>query len=277
MRTFRTVFLVMDKTVAPIGLFDSGVGGTTIWKEVIRILPNESTIYFADSLHAPYGPKGKETIQKLSARNTEFLIHAGCKIIVVACNTATTNAIGMLREKYPVPFIGIEPAIKPATLHTRSGKVGVLATRGTLSSALFHQTAHRFASGIEILEQHGDGLVELIEAGMANSSQTLALLQKYLLPMVNAGADVLVLGCTHYPILMPQLREILPPHIQIIDSGEAVAKQTKRVLEESNLLNTSKKQAIHKFLCNQKETLNFDLLSEIPANIDKFFVNIEDN
>lgn len=262
----------MSKNLAPIGLFDSGVGGTTIWKEIIRLLPNESTVYLADSLHAPYGPKGKEIIQQLSVHNTEFLLQKGCKIIVVACNTATTNAIGMLRQKYPVPFIGIEPAIKPAALNTQTGKVGVLATRGTLSSALFHETSGRFASDIEIIEQHGDGLVELLEAGLANSPKTQALLKEYLQPMLNADVDVLVLGCTHYPLLMPQLQKILPPHIRIIDSGEAVARQTKRVLEERHLLNTNDNPATHKFFCNKKEALHFNALSEIEADIERIFV-----
>lgn len=265
----------MIKNAAPIGLFDSGVGGTTIWKEIIRLLPNESTVYLADSLHAPYGPKGKEIIQQLSVHNTEFLLQKGCKIIVVACNTATTNAIGMLRQKYPVPFIGIEPAIKPAALNTQTGKVGVLATRGTLSSALFHETSGRFASDIEIIEQHGDGLVELIEANKAHSPQTLALLEKYLQPMVKTGIDVLVLGCTHYPILLPQIRKILPPHIRIIDSGEAVARQTKKILEVHQLLNPNKDQAAHKFFFNRKETPTFKALPDTETEIESIFFETE--
>lgn len=244
----------MDKS-APIGLFDSGVGGTTILKEIIRLMPFESTIYLADSLHAPYGPKGRKAIQALSVKNTEFLLKAGCKMIVVACNTATTNAIGLLRKKYEVPFIGIEPAIKPAALNTRTGKVGVLATRGTLSSRLFHKTSRRFASGIEILEQHGDGLVELIETGLANSDKTRKLLEHYLQPMIDKGIDVLVLGCTHYPLLMPQLSEILPPHIRIIDSGAAVARQTRKILEENGILNNNENKVFHRFITNVHEPL----------------------
>lgn len=266
----------MSKNLAPIGLFDSGVGGTTTWKEIIRLLPKESTIYLADSLYAPYGPKGQEVIQKRSEQNTEFLLAQGCKIIVVACNTATTNAIGMLRQKYPVPFIGIEPAIKPAALNTQTGKVGVLATRGTLSSALFHETSSRYASGIELIEQHGDGLVELIEANQTHSPKTLALLQKYLQPMIKKDIDVLVLGCTHYPILIPQLRKILPSHVRIIDSGEAVARQTKRILEEHSLLNTNSNQGAHKFFCNKKEALSFNL-TEINPCTEKFYISPSDH
>ncbi len=220
----------------PIGIFDSGVGGISIWKEIQDRLPMEDTIYLADSKNAPYGEKPKETIVQLSVKNTELLLQQGCKLIVVACNTATTNAIAYLRETYDVPFIGIEPAIKPAALHSKSKTIGVLATRGTLSSALFHSTSKNHAADISILEQEGTGLVELIEAGLANSDETRKLLQAYVRPMVEKGIDHLVLGCTHYPHLIPLLKEILPDHVRIIDCGAAVASQTYRVLEKNGLL-----------------------------------------
>ncbi|MDC6365763.1 MULTISPECIES: glutamate racemase [Flavobacteriaceae] len=220
----------------PIGIFDSGVGGTSIWKEIVKALPEENTIYLADSKNAPYGEKSKEEIIQLSKKNTRLLIEKGCKIIVVACNTATTNAIEHLRANFPVPFIGIEPAIKPAALHTKSKKVGVLATKGTLSSGLFHNTSKLFAEGIEVLEREGTGLVELIEAGKIDVQETKDLLKTYLGPMLQKGIDCLVLGCTHYPYLIPVLQEILPVHVTIIDSGEAVARQTKAVLEKEGLL-----------------------------------------
>src|SRR5210317_591573 len=146
-----------------IGIFDSGVGGTSIWKELHKLLPAENTIYLADSINAPYGHKSKEEIISLCKKNTEFLLKKGCKLIVVACNTATTNAIKILRENYNVPFIGIEPAIKPAALNTQTKAVGILATKGTLSSKLFHKTTNLYSSGIKVIEQVGDGLVELIE------------------------------------------------------------------------------------------------------------------
>ena len=224
-----------------IGIFDSGVGGTSIWKEIKKMLPNENTIYLADSKNAPYGEKFKEEIIQLSKKNTELLIQKKCKIIVVACNTATTNAIGYLRQNYKVPFIGIEPAIKPAALHTKTKIVGVLATKGTLSSHLFHNTSKLFAEGITVLEQEGKGLVELVEAGEINTPETKILLQKFLDPMLEQNMDCLVLGCTHYPYLIPVLKEILPAHITIIDSGEAVARQTKTVLENEGLLSEEKK------------------------------------
>lgn len=234
----------------PIGFFDSGVGGTSIWKEVVDLLPHEDTIYLADSKHAPYGTKAKEDIIALSVKNTEILLKRHCKLIVVACNTATTNAISLLRQKYSVPFIGIEPAIKPAALHSKTKKVGVLATKGTLSSALFQNTSKMHASGIEVVEREGKGLVELIEAGKANSKETRALLEHYLSPMLAAKIDSLVLGCTHYPYLIPLLREMLPENIQIIDSGFAVAKQTKAVLEKKALLNKDETPGQHLWYTN---------------------------
>ena len=222
---------------SPIGVFDSGVGGTSIWKEIHSLLPNEDTIYLADSKNAPYGEKSPEEIVALSVKNTELLLAKGCKIIVVACNTATTNAIDYLRKTYNVPFIGIEPAIKPAALQSSTKKVGVLATRGTLSSSLFHSTSKLFAEGITVIERDGEGLVPLIEAGDLEAVQLKDLVKRYVLPMVEEGIDYLVLGCTHYPYLQPYLKEILPNYVEIIDSGAAVAKQTKVVLQSHDFLN----------------------------------------
>ena len=219
-----------------IGIFDSGVGGTSIWKELHTLMPNESKIYLADSKNAPYGEKSSEEILRLSIKNTEFLIEQNCKLIVVACNTATTNAIEYLRNNFQVPFIGIEPAIKPAALQTKTKKVGVLATKGTLSSSLFFNTSKLYTAGVKIYEQEGSGLVELIEAGLLDSKKIRNLLIKFLQPMLEEGIDCLVLGCTHYPFLIPVLKEILPSHVKVIDSGQAVAQQTKTILEKNELL-----------------------------------------
>ncbi|WP_299097769.1 glutamate racemase [uncultured Winogradskyella sp.] len=221
----------------PIGIFDSGVGGTSIFKEIHALLPNENIIYLADSRNAPYGNKTQEEIKNLSIKNTEYLLNKGCKIIVVACNTATTNAITYLRESYEVPFIGIEPAIKPAALNTKTNAVGILATKGTLSSQLFHKTSDLYANGIKVVEQIGEGIVPLIESGKLNSDEMKDLLQLYLEPMLKANIDYLVLGCTHYPYLIPMLETMLPEGVKIIDSGLAVAKQTKAVLQSQDLLN----------------------------------------
>lgn len=234
----------------PIGIFDSGVGGTSIWKEINMLLPNENTIYLADSANAPYGLKGKDAIINLSIKNTEYLINEGCKLIVVACNTATTNAIDVLRKIYNIPFIGIEPAIKPAALNTQTKTVGILATKGTLSSELFHKTIDLFASNIKVIERIGEGIVELIENGQLNSEAMRTLLKVYLKPMIDANIDYLVLGCTHYPYLIPLLVELLPNHVKIIDSGEAVARQTRAVLEKYDFLNISPKKGMHQFFTN---------------------------
>jgi glutamate racemase len=221
----------------PIGMFDSGVGGTSIWKELHELLPNENTFYLADSKYAPYGNKPKDRILELSIKNTEFLLEKNCKLIVVACNTATTNAIAHLRKTYNVPFIGIEPAIKPAALNTNRKAIGILATKGTLSSALFHKTSDLFAKDIEVIEQVGHGIVPLVESGKIDTLEMKNLLKKYLSPMIDANIDYLVLGCTHYPYIIPVLKQLLPEHVTIIDSGEAVAKQTKYILQQNNLLN----------------------------------------
>lgn len=215
----------------PIGIFDSGIGGTSIWKAIRALLPNERTIYLADSKNAPYGQKTKNEIIALSMKNTDLLIELGCKLIVVACNTATTNGIAELRSKYNIPFIGIEPAIKPAATNSKTQKIGILATKGTLNSELFNKTSEKFQD-TKIIEQIGYGLVQLIEEGKINSEEMTKLLQSYLQPMIEANIDYLVLGCSHYPYLIPQIKKILPDHIHIIDSGEAVARQTQNILRE---------------------------------------------
>ncbi|RIV38183.1 glutamate racemase [Flagellimonas lutimaris] len=251
----------------PIGIFDSGVGGTSIWKEVAKMLPYENTIYLADSANAPYGEKPKEEILRLSIKNTELLLDRGCKMIIVACNTATTNAIDYLRSHYPVPFIGIEPAIKPAALHTKTKKVGVLATKGTLSSSLFHNTSKLFAEGITVLEQEGKGLVELIEAGKVQSPEMKKLLNEFLQPMLEQNIDCLVLGCTHYPYLIPVLKDILPQNITIIDSGEAVARQTKAILDRNNLLSTATHRPEYIFHTNANVEVLKDLIDRPAAQV----------
>lgn len=243
----------------PIGLFDSGVGGTSIWKEVHALLPKENTLYLADSKNAPYGQKSQEEIIELSKKNTEFLLNQNCKLIIVACNTATTNGIKTLRETYDIPFIGIEPAIKPAALQSKNNCIGILATKGTLNSELFHQNVALY-SDVKIVEQIGYGLVQLIESGNMYSEEMTQLLQEYLNPMIEQNIDYLVLGCTHYPYLIPQIKKILPSHIKIIDSGEAVARQTKHILQINNLFNTSNKKAENIFYINSETEVMQELI-----------------
>lgn len=230
------IFVIMS--TSPIGIFDSGIGGTSIFKEIHRLLPNESVIYLADSKNAPYGDNSRDEILALSIKNTELLLDKNCKIIVVACNTATTNAIKTLRQKYPnTPFIGIEPAIKPAALNSNTKTIGILATKGTLSSGLFSKTAELHTKGIKCIEQIGEGLVPLIEENKIDSTAMKNLLTSYLDPMIAQNIDYLVLGCSHYPYLIPEIKKIIPNHIKIIDSGEAVAKQTRTILDKFNLDN----------------------------------------
>lgn len=251
----------------PIGVFDSGVGGTSIWKELHKVLPFENTLYLADSKNAPYGEKSEQEIIDLSSKNTEWLLQHHCKLIVVACNTATTNAIAHLRASYDVPFIGIEPAIKPAALKSQSKTIGILATKGTLSSSLFHNTSKNFSDGIQVIEQDGEGLVPLIESGRASSDEVEKLLEKYLKPMIAKGIDYLVLGCTHYPYLVPTIRKILPNHVQIIDSGEAVAKQTKNILERTNLL-AGEAISKHQFYTNTNAGLLKGFLRDYDVEVN---------
>ena len=236
-------------------------------------MPFEDTIYLADSRNAPYGEKSPDRILGLSIKNTELLLKKGCKLIVVACNTATTNGIDHLREHYPVPFIGIEPAIKPAALQSASGKVGVLATRGTLSSRLFHSTVKNHASHITILEQEGAGLVELIEEGKAGAEETRALIRKYIRPMVAQGIDHLVLGCTHYPHLIPLLKEELPENVRIIDCGEAVARQTDRILGSHQLLAADHGQARYNFFSNADPDLLSEFLKDEKGDIQVSYLD----
>lgn len=264
-------FYAMNKQ--PIGIFDSGVGGTSIWKEIHSLLSNEDTIYLADSKNAPYGHKSQEEILSLSIKNTEKLIAMGSKIIVVACNTATTNAIDFLRANYDLPFIGIEPAIKPAALKTKTKQIGILATKGTLQSSLFTKTSELYANQINVIEVIGEGLVPIVEKNLINNPETLILLHKFLDPMIKANIDYLVLGCSHYPYLIPQIKKILPEHVEIIDSGRAVARQTKAVLEGKNLLNNKNQKSNCQFFTNLNSTTLNSLLKPYENEISISYLN----
>ncbi len=221
-----------------IGIFDSGAGGLSVLQELIKELPNESFIFFADSKNCPYGCKPEEKIIELSSAITNFLIAQKCKIIVVACNTATAAAIDWLRGNYDIPFIGMEPAVKPAALNSITKNIGVLATAGTFKGRLYIETSHKYASDVNVCYQVGEGLVELVEMGNFNSSDAEVLLLKYLKPMLDCDIDQLVLGCTHYPFFKPLLAKLLPSNVEIIDPAPAVAKQVLRVLIDYKLNNT---------------------------------------
>ena len=251
----------------PIGIFDSGLGGLTIYNEIHVLLPHENIIYLADSKNAPYGGKSKDQIIEISVKNTEFLLKNKCKLIVVACNTASTNAVKYLREHYDVPIIRVQPAIKPAALNSKTKVVGMLATKGTLESELLFETAQRFASGVKVVEQVGEGLVDLIENGQMESPEMTRLLKKYVEPMLEHNIDQLVLGCTHYPFLTNQIQEITGDGVQIIDSGEAIARQTRVILEQEGLLNEDQKEGERVFYSNKNIQVLQDMLDMFHDNL----------
>ncbi|MDH1265339.1 glutamate racemase [Pseudomonas sp. GD03944] len=222
---------------APIGVFDSGIGGLSVLHEIRQALPGESLLYVADSGHVPYGEKSPEYIRERCVLITEHLLAQGAKALVLACNTATAAAGAELRERYPnLPIVGMEPAVKPAAAATRSGVVGVLATTGTLKSAKFAALLDRFASDVRVITQPCPGLVERIEAGDLDGDGTRALLQGYVAPLLDEGCDTLILGCTHYPFIKPLLLTLVPESVSLIDTGAAVAKQLQRILNSHGLL-----------------------------------------
>ena len=252
---------------APIGIFDSGIGGVTIFKSVKKLLPKENFLYFSDNLNSPYGNKSKKEIQTLSLKNSEWLLNKGCKIIIVACNTATTNCISLLRKSFKTPFIGVEPAIKPAATNTKTGNIGVLATKGTLNSNLFGITSNDYCSKIKIIEKHGDGLVEMIENGILNGTEIEKLLIKFLNPMIKSNIDHLVLGCTHFPLINNSIKKILPDNVKILESGEAVAKQTKKIIMDNNIVGNNTNPT-YNFYCNGSDNSLKKILT------DNFKINI---
>ncbi len=222
---------------APIGVFDSGVGGLSVLREIRLRLPRESLLYLADSGHVPYGEKSPEFIRERCRSIAAFLLGQGAKALVLACNTATAAGIAELRERYPqIPLVGMEPAVKPAARATRSGVVGVLATTGTLKSARFAALLDRFASDVRVITQPCPGLVECIEAGELSSPKTRALLATFVQPLLDQGCDTLILGCTHYPFIKPLLAEMVPPAVTLVDTGAAVARQLETILMERNQL-----------------------------------------
>ncbi|NBA94947.1 glutamate racemase [Pseudomonas sp. R5(2019)] len=226
-----------DVRQAPVGVFDSGVGGLSVLGEIHRLLPQESLLYVADCGNIPYGEKSPEFIRERCRQVAEFFQAKGAKALVLACNTATVAAVADLRERYPHwPIVGMEPAVKPAAAATRSGVVGVLATTGTLQSAKFAALLDRFANDVRVITQPCPGLVELIEAGDLASPAMRQLLQRYVTPLLHSGCDTVILGCTHYPFLKPLLAEMVPASVAIIDTGAAVARQLKRLLNERHLL-----------------------------------------
>ncbi len=218
-----------------IGMFDSGSGGLSVLREVVKLLPGERYVYYSDNAHCPYGEKTAAYIQDRAREITRLLMAKGCNLIVVACNTATGAAINQLREEFPIPFIGMEPAVKPAALGTKSGVIGVLATAGTLRASKYLDTKGRFQDDVTIVEHVGEGFVELVENGILDGPEAEAVVERSLRPLLDAGADIIVLGCTHYPFLMAPIRRIAGPEVRIIDPAPAVARQVVNVLEREGI------------------------------------------
>lgn len=235
-------------SVSPIGVFDSGVGGLSVWREIVRQFPAEDTVYFADQAHIPYGQRPLNEVRRLTEEITRFLLAQGAKLIVVACNTASGAALHALRETFPdVPFVGMEPAVKPAVEHTHTGIVGVIATPATFQGDLFAGLIERFGDGFDIHTQACPGLVEAVEAGALDTPETEALLRRYLIPLLDAGIDQLVLGCTHYPFLSPLIQRIVGPKVTLIDPAPAVARQVGRVLARHNQFAPAGHTGSHQF------------------------------
>jgi glutamate racemase len=236
-----------SQTRQPIGVFDSGVGGLSVLREIRRELPGEDLLYVADSGHAPYGDKSAGLIETRSIAIVEFLLSQHAKAIVVACNTATGVAIQTLRARFPVPIVAMEPAVKPAAAHTRSGVIGVLATSMTIASDNFAKLHERFGADVKILMQACPGLVEQVETGDLSGDRTRALVEQYVLPLLAQEADTLVLGCTHYPFLASLIREIAGPPVQIIDPSPAIARELRRRLAHSGLLSAGSRAGAERF------------------------------
>lgn len=224
-----------------IGIFDSGVGGLSVFREIRKLLPEESYVYYSDNAHCPYGEKTREYITDRARQITEFLLSKGADIIVVACNTATAAAISTLRNEYEVPFIGMEPAVKPAASKTKTGTVGVLATAGTLKAEKYLTTRGKYAEEVRFVEHVGEGFVELVERGTLKGEEAEATVRRSLLPLLEAGADTIVLGCTHYPFLAETIAKVASEHYperatSIIDPAPAVAKHLMEIMEERRLI-----------------------------------------
>jgi glutamate racemase len=239
---------MFPQTTFPIGIFDSGIGGISVLSAIREQMPNESVIYFGDQGHIPYGPRPMEQIRNFSEAITNFLLDRNAKIIVVACNTASAAALKYLRDKFPdVQFVGMEPAVKPAAEHTQTGKVGVLATPATFQGALYASVVERFANGVDLFQNTCPGLVQQIERGNLDGEETGKILEAALLPMLEKDIDTVVLGCTHYPFVIPLIQQIVGDRVRVIDPAPAVARQVGRLLEAGGMRSEFKSKGEIKF------------------------------
>lgn len=257
----------------PIAVFDSGVGGISVLKHIHQLLPNENLLYVADSIHAPYGNKSAAEIQARCFAIAEFLIAKDAKALVVACNTATAAAIDQMRAKYSLPIIGMEPAVKPAAEASRSGIIGVLATTGTLQSAQFAALLESYGRNVEVVTQACVGLVECVERGELSQESTRELVKRYCQPLLDEGADSVVLGCTHYPLLRSLIQEVVGADVVLIDTGAAVANQLKSRLLEQGLLADVDQIASINFWSNSDSANAENVIAQLwgePINVSHF-------
>jgi glutamate racemase len=247
---------------APIGVFDSGIGGVSVLHAIRSLLPYEDLIYVGDSMHLPYGEKSLERIRQYSEGVLHYFVEKGCKVVVIACNTASAAALNTLRLQYPqLPIVGMEPAVKPAAEHTQTGVVGVIATKVTFQGELFASVVERFAIDVQVMQQPCPGLVQQIEAGELNTPKTEQMLRGWLQPMLDAGIDELVLGCTHYPFVMPLLQRIVGADVEVIDPAPAVARQVERVLEQHQMYSSSSRLgSLHYYTTGNREVFGKTLL-----------------
>ena len=250
---------------SPIGVFDSGVGGLSVWREIRRQMPGEDTRYVADQDHIPYGPRTPGEIRRFAQGITRFLINQGCKAIVIACNTASGAALHTLREQFPrIPFIGMEPAVKPAAENTQTGAIGVIATPTTFQGTLFRKLVSRFGTDVDIYTQTCPGLVALVESGGSDSSIAAATVRRCIEPLLEHNIDHLVLGCTHYPFLTPVIKRIIGPEMTLVDPSPAIARQVKRVLRFNKMTNPQSEPGHHVFYTSSETN---DLREFMEASI----------
>ncbi len=234
---------------APIGVFDSGMGGLTVWRELRRSLPHESLVYFGDGLNCPYGSKSKEELIGHVDHGVSLLLEKGVKMVVVACNAATSTAITFLREKYDIPFVGLEPAVKPAAMSSRSGVIGILATAATLAGPQFGASMQKYGNVVKIIPAVGEGFVELVENNKQNSPEAVSTVRKVIEPMISQGTDYLVLGCTHYPFLSGAMKEVIGERdVQLLDPSPAIVRRVTAILEEHDMAASSDHNPEYEFL-----------------------------
>ncbi|MBP3332122.1 MAG: glutamate racemase [Tidjanibacter sp.] len=234
---------------SPIGMLDSGIGGLSVWKEVKRLLPNESIVYFGDGKNCPYGGRPADEIRGFVVEAVERLLERGAKLIVLACNTATAAAVEYLRDNYDIPFVGMEPAVKPAALTSKSGVVGILATKCSLEGDLFQKTAAKYSDKVNILTAVGESFVEIVEKSQEETAEALEKVRIVVEPLVEAGVDKIVLGCTHYPFLEANMRKVIGDRdVEIIDPAHAVAERVRFLLNENDIAAEESHVADYEFI-----------------------------